>query len=355
MSTGSKDKDPKISKLESIESNLAKGLDQVQGDIGSLEDEEKNSSKFVNNLNSLSREQVEELENGLETETFRGRKILKKLEKSLGMEEESVKTLAQVLHRIDDNNKDIEDKEQEIDTMLENLHEKAENGKVDEELAGKCLAEIMAVKDEIKETSDLEEETSDISERLEEDFSESHQELVEMKRDEIELEKEMENTENWAKNNDIDEMKRFVDQEGSPNLVNEIQELKNEIREQQRDEDEFVKNMAKLAEEGKLTERQIDHLITQQQEWSTVAKQFVKDGGSGFKKIGDTLFGFTPMGVAMGATKGAIQEVDKDQVMNAVENVSRKVRGTAKEAESEVETSVQETQTAKERLEDAKG
>ena len=355
MSASSKVNSQTLSKLDSLESKLAKGLDQVQGDIDEFEHEEDTSSSYVDNLDSLSRDQIEDLEHGFDVETGEGNEILDELKQSLSMEKESIKALTQVLHRIDENNEDIEDKETDIDAMLKKLQQEAENGNVDEELAGKCLAEIMAVKDEIKETADLEYETSDTSERLEEDLSKSHQELVEMKRDERELEKQMEDTESWAESRDVEEMQRFVDQKGSPDLVNEIEELKKEIQQQQSEEEEFVQNLAQLAEEGHLTERQIDHLITQQQEWSTVAKQALKDGTGGFKKIGDALFGFTPMGVAMGATKGAAQELDKDQVMSTVRKASRKVRRTAEEAESEVETSVQETQTTEERLKEAKG
>lgn len=355
MSEGSNGKESSISKLESMESKLSEGLDQIKGDISSFESDEQQSSEYVNNLNSLSKDQVEELEHGLEVETFEGRKILKKLENSLGMEGESVKTLAQVVHRIDENNKDIESKEQDIDGMLKKLEQEADNGNVDEELAGKCLGEIISVKEEIKETADLEEETSEVSERLEEDLNESHQELDEMKADERELESEMDHAEEWAANHNVDEMQRFVDQEGAPDLVSEIQELKNEIRQQQSEETEFVQNLTQLAEEDHITEEHIDHLISQQQGWNTIAKIGVKNTSLGLKKFGDALFGFTPKGIAMGAAAGAAQEVDKDQVMNAVGKVSNKVRRTADEAESEVEASVEETQTAKDRLEKAKG
>lgn len=355
MSQSSEEPTSKISELDSLESRLAKGLDQVQGDIGDFENDEQRSSEYVNNLNSLSRDQVKELEHGLEVETSEGQKILDELKNSLDMEEESVKALAQVLHRIDGKNREIEEKEQEIDEMLEKLRQEADNGNVDQELAGRCLAEIMAVKDELKETADLEKETADISERLEQDLDESHQELVEMKRDEVELQNEMEDTESWAVNHDFDEMQRFVDQEGSPDLVSEIQELKNEIRQQKSEENQFMDNLVELAEEEHVTEEHIDHLITQQQGWSTVAKIGVKNTSVGLKKFGDALFGFTPKAIAMGAGAGAAQRVDKDQVMDAVGKVSGKVRGTAEEAESEVKESVEETQTAKERLEEAKG
>lgn len=344
-----------ISKLDSMESKLAEGLDQIETEISSFDNDEETSSNYVNNLNSLSKNQVEELEHGLEIETFEGRKILKKLEKSLGMEKESVKTLAQVVHRIDDKNKDIEDQEHEIDEMLKKLKREADNGNVDDELAGKCLAEIMAVKDEVKQTADLEEETSEISERLETDLTESHQELVEMKRDERELETEMKETKDWAASHDVEEVQRFVEKEGSPDLLTEIEELKNEIRQQQSEEAEFVDNLVNLAEQEHVTEQHIEHLISQQQGWRDVAKISLVNTTSGFNKLAQTLFGFTPKAVAMGAVAGAAQEVDENQLKDAVGKVSNKVRRTAEEAESEVEGSVQETESAKERLENAKG
>ena len=355
MSKSSENPERNISKLDSMESKLAEGLNQIEGEISGFEDEESNSSEYVKNLNSLSHDQVQELEHGLEVETFEGRKILKKLENSLGMEKESVKTMAQVLHKIDENNKDIESKEQDIDAMLKKLKKEADNGNVDEELAGKCLAEIMAVKDEVMETADLEEQTAEISERLETDLSESHQELLEMKRDEIELRDEMEESENWAAKHDVDEMQRFVNQEGAPDLVNEIQELKKEIREQKDEENKFMEHLVELAEEDHITEDHIDHLISQQQGWNTIAKIGVKNTSLGFKKFGDALFGFTPKAIMMGAGAGAVKEVDKDQLMGAVGKVSDKLRRKAEEAESEVEESVQETESAKERLEKAKG
>lgn len=353
MSSG-RENPSEISKLESLESDLARGLDQINEDVKEFEHDEEKSSDYIDELGSLSSSQVEKLEQGFEAETFKGRKIIKELEKTLGMEEESVKALAQVLHRMENNSEEVEEKENEIDVMLENLKKKADKGEIDEELAAHCLAEIMDVKDEVKETAELEEKTADVSERLEQDLDKSHMELLEMKRDEKELEDELKAGENWAVQNDFEEMQRFVEKEGAPDLVSEIKELKNEIRHQQNGEDEFLQTMTELAEQEKLTERQIDHLITQQQEWSTVMKQVLKDGGSGFKKIGDALYGFTPAGMLMGAGKGAAQELDKDQVMNAVRKISGKIRGNAQDIETEIETSVQETKTARERLQEAK-
>ena len=343
-----------ISRLDSLESDLAKGLEQLETDIEDLEGKEKTSSEYVENLDSLSREQVEKLEHGFEAETFKGRKIIKELEKTLGIEEESVKALATVLHQVEENSGEVDEKEKEIDEMLENLKAKADEGKIDEELMTHCLAEIMDVRDEISETAGLEEEVSEVSSRLQQDLGKSHIELLETKRSEKELEDEMKAGENWAAENDVEEMQRFVEKEGAPDLVTEIQELKDEIKRQQTEEDEFLEKMTELAEQEKLTERQIDHLITQQQEWSTVMKQVLKDSGSGFKKIGDALFGFTPAGMLMGAGKGAAQEIEKEQVINAVKKISNRVTGDAQGVETELERSVQETKTARERLEQAK-
>ncbi|MFB6241579.1 MAG: hypothetical protein ABEJ36_02135 [Candidatus Nanosalina sp.] len=344
-----------ISRVQEIESDIKSGLNQLDSDIDELETAERKSREYEKNLDSLSQDQLKEMERDLEISTEKGQEDLEELQRILGMEKESVKTIAQVLHFLDEESGEIEGEENEIDSMLENLKEQAENGKVDEELAARCLAEIMEVREELKESAELEEEAGEAAQVLGAELSKSHKDLVETKREEINLREDIRKGEEWASQNDVTNLERFLEEEEAPNLKKELNELSQEINEEKEEEDEFLDVMQKLAEEGELTEDQIDKLIAEQQTWSAVMKQSITNGTLSAKKFADAIYGFTPAAIAAKAGSGAVEHVDKDDVMKYLGNLEEKIRDSEKDAEESAETAVQEAQSAEEQLREAKG
>jgi ribosomal protein L16/L10AE len=358
MSEADTDSSELLARLERLESDLKNGLTQLNSDLSELEEQENSIREYEQHLDSLSPEQVRELEEDLEVGTEEGKRNLEELQELLGMEEDSVKALAQITHRLDRRTGEVGETEDEIDSMLENLRQQAERGEVDEELAARCVAEIIETREKLVENAELEKEAAEDADNFGQELGEAHKDLVEMKRDETELKSEMKDAGSWAEHHHVSEMQSFVQEEGAPDLQNEIRELQREIRRQTGNEDQFLKTMAKLAEEGQLTEQQIDHLITQQQEWSTVMKQVLKDGSVGVKKIGEALLGFTPKGVAMGLAKGGVSEglerIDTEQVLDTIGGIDEKVSSGAEEAEAEAESAINESENVKDRLEQAK-
>lgn len=354
MSKAASKSEELLLQLNSLESDLAKGLKQIDTDLNELEDKEKTSENYENNLNSLSRQQVEQMEENLDVETQEGEKTLEELQKLLGLEESSVKTLAQVVHHLDSEQEDIDESEKTLDDMLGKLQKEADQGNVDEDLAARCLAEILEIREEIQETAEIEEEASEAAERLGDELGRAHLEFVEMKRDEVNIRSEIRTAEEWAQKNDVGQLEKFLEKEEAPNLERELEELSNELNEEKEDEEEFLEVMQKLAEEGELAEHQIDKLIAEQQTWSAVIKHSLTHGTLSAKKFADAIYGFTPAAIAGKAGAGAAEKIDKKEVMNYLGKLEDKVRDTEKAVDQEAETAVQETETAREKLEKAK-
>jgi chromosome segregation ATPase len=339
-----------VAKLENLERDLKKGLDQVEDDVADLENREEEIMRYEENLGSLSSKQVRKLEEDLELGTEKGQQNLEELKEVLGMEEDAVKALAQLVHHLDEDRKNVKEAEEEIDGMLEHLKKQAEKGNIDQELAARCVAEILETKEQIIENANEEEVVAEAAENLGVELSSSHRELVEMKKDEQNLEDEFRD----AGKGDKTHLRDFAEQ-GASNLEGEMRELEHEFRKQAGEEDMFFQTMAKLADEGELTEQQIDHLITQQQEWSTVMQQVLKDSAGGFKKFGEALFSFTPQGIAFNAVKGGVKEgaehIDSGELIDTIKDT---VTSGSKEARAEVEQAMNETEEAKNSLEQAK-
>lgn len=343
-----------LEKLDSLELDLATGLNQIDQDLSDLEETEKNSERYENNFNSLSKDQIKKLEKNIDVETDKGEKDLEKLQNLLGIEENSVKTLAQIVHQLDSETEDIEENEKELDQMLENLKNQAENGNIDEELAARCLAEILEIREELSQTSEMEEETSEAAERLGDELGKAHISFMEMKRDELNIRDEISTAESWAKENDVSQLERFLEEEEAPNLKRELEELSQEFNEEKEDEEEFFEVMQKLAGEGQLAEHQIDKLIAEHQTWSAVIKHSLTHGTLSAKKFADAIYGFTPAAIAAKAGAGAAENIDKDTVMSYLGSLEEKISDTEEHVETEAEQTLQETESAKDKLENAK-
>lgn len=347
-----------LEKIDSLESDLVRGLSQIESDVRQLEEDEKATDKLEDNLDSLSWEQVKQIEENIDTETSEGEKTLQELQELLNLEEDSVKTLAQVLDALDSREDSISNSEKELDDMLHKLKEEANSGNLDEELTARCIAEIVEVREEIEKTAELEKEAADLSTRLGDKLGKAHLNFVEVKRDEVNIRKEIRNAEEWANKNDVSQLEKFLEEEEAPNLRKELDQLSGEINEEKEDEEEFMDVMQKLAEEGNLTEHQIDKLIAEHQTWSAVVKHSLTHGTLSAKKFADAIYGFTPMAIAAKAGaeagKASAENIEKENIMNFLGNLEQKIRDTEGAAEEEAEAAVEESETAQEKLEKAK-
>lgn len=354
MSQESGNPEQLLAKLNSLESDLAAGLNQIDQDLNDLEKTERSSERYENNFNSLSKDQVKQFEKNIDVETEKGRKNLGELQDLLGLEESSVKTLAQIIHHLDSETGKIRESENELDQMLQNLKNQADRGNIDEELAARCLAEILEIRNDLTQTAELEEETAEAAERLGDELGKAHLSFVEMKRDELNIRDEINTAENWAEKNGVSQLERFLEEEEAPNLKRELEELSKEFNQEKEDEDEFFEVMQKLAEEGELAEQQIDKLIAEHQTWSAVIKHSLTHGTLSAKKFADAIYGFTPAAIAAKAGSGAAENIDKDTIMNYLGSLENKIKDTEETVGHETEQAVQETETAREKLKSAK-
>lgn len=258
---------------------IAQEIPKLEENISKQSQHEGKTENLENKLhNSLSKSGLNELEKELDVETQEGEQNLERLQKILGVQESSIKTIAHVVQEIRSDEGNISNEINDIDSKIKELKNQAERGNVDADLAARVFAEITDALGKANRDANIEENLSDLAENIAPEISESHKALMKEKQNEVQLRNEISDAEKIAQENGVKELENFIENKEAPALERELNEVQQEIQEQKSEEKDFNEVMADLAQEGKLTEEQLDKLMADEYSFVTLIKQSISDG-----------------------------------------------------------------------------
>ncbi|MFB6114821.1 MAG: hypothetical protein ABEK04_00905, partial [Candidatus Nanohalobium sp.] len=81
-----------------------------------------------------------------------------------------------------------------------------------------------------------------------------------------------------AQENGVGQLENFIENDEAPALKEELNEMQTEIQEQKSEEQDFNEVMKELAQEGELTEKQLDKLQSQQMSVFDTLKMGIQEG-----------------------------------------------------------------------------
>ena len=284
------DVDEELNRINTRRNQIAQEIPKLEEGINQQNQNEQKTKNLESQLhNSLSKSGLNELKNELNIETQEGQQNLDELKQILNLQEDTIKTIAHVVQEIRSDEQNTSAQMNDIDSKIKELKNQAEKGNVDPHLAARVFVEISSALAKAERDANIENNLGDLAEGISAEINESHKALINEKQNEVQLRNEISSAEKIAEESGIQELERFIENKEAPTLERELNEVKKEIDKEKGEEKDFNEVMTNLAQEGELTEEQLDKLIAEEQSWAGIMKQSISDGSISARNLSQGL------------------------------------------------------------------